>query len=96
MSFTMLLALLVAAIICASVIGWSLTRLAHRSADHNGPNHGEGPTFVAGPTPGYSGEAKRKVRQAGPRQMNNPPKNWDEVDEASDESFPASDPPARY
>jgi hypothetical protein len=25
--------------------------------------------------------------------MENPPKSWDDVDEASDESFPASDPP---
>ena len=24
-----------------------------------------------------------------------PPDDWDDVDEASDESFPASDPPAR-
>jgi hypothetical protein len=28
--------------------------------------------------------------------MDNPPKRWDEADEASDESFPASDPPAKY
>jgi hypothetical protein len=28
--------------------------------------------------------------------MKNPPDNWDEADEASDESFPASDPPANY
>jgi len=34
------------------------------------------------------------VRDAGPEAMENPPKTWDEVDEAIDESFPASDPPA--
>ena len=34
------------------------------------------------------------VRDAGPAAMDHPPKTWDEVDEASDESFPASDPPA--
>jgi hypothetical protein len=26
--------------------------------------------------------------------MRDPPKHWDKVDEASDESFPTSDPPA--
>jgi hypothetical protein len=35
-----------------------------------------------------------KIRDAGPDAMENPPKSWDEVDEASDESFPASDPPS--
>ena len=36
------------------------------------------------------------VRPAGPKEMRDPPKKWDEVDEESDESFPASDPPANY
>lgn len=39
---------------------------------------------------GHSGNA----RQAGTDAMRDPPKEWTKVDEASDESFPASDPPA--
>ena len=39
---------------------------------------------------GESGAA----RSAGPDAMRDPPSDWSKVDEASDESFPASDPPA--
>lgn len=35
-----------------------------------------------------------EVRNAGPEAMRSDPPEWDKVDEASDESFPASDPPA--
>lgn len=41
-------------------------------------------------------DKKKKVRDAGPDAMENPPEDWTETDEASDESFPASDPPAKY
>jgi hypothetical protein len=37
-----------------------------------------------------------QVRHAGPDAMRDKPKKWDAVDEASDESFPASDPPSHY
>lgn len=36
------------------------------------------------------------VRPAGPENMKDPPKDWKKVDQESDESFPASDPPANY
>ena len=38
----------------------------------------------------------KKVRDAGPDAMDNPPKRWSDVDQSSDESFPASDPPSKY
>lgn len=39
-------------------------------------------------------EPLENIRPAGPESMRDPPRSWDTVDESSDESFPASDPPA--
>ncbi|MCF7701735.1 hypothetical protein [Loktanella sp. M215] len=38
----------------------------------------------------------RRVRNAGPDEMRDPPPSWTQEDERSDESFPASDPPGTY
>ena len=49
--------------------------------------HSRGKT-APGPV-GQSGAA----RSAGPEAMRDPPSEWEKVDQAADESFPASDPP---
>jgi len=45
---------------------------------------------------GSGAHEHRYVRPAGRREMTAPPRTWDSVDEAGDESFPASDPPGNY
>ena len=43
------------------------------------------------------GENFSQVRNAGPSAMaDKPARKWSETDEESDQSFPASDPPANY
>lgn len=41
-------------------------------------------------------DSEVQVRPAGPNATRTKPQSWDEVDEAVDESFPASDPGAKY
>jgi hypothetical protein len=43
--------------------------------------------------PGAAGQSGA-ARSAGPEAMRDPPADWERTDQASDESFPASDPPA--
>ncbi len=46
---------------------------------------------------GQPDQGRSPVRDAGPEAMRDPPRSsWTAVDEASDQSFPASDPPATY
>ncbi len=70
--------------------GWLLNKVWRNYRDGNAPaaalKHGRAPGFV-----GNSGAAKAV---AGPGAMRDPPSHWSKVDEAVDESFPASDPPA--
>ena len=44
--------------------------------------------------PGTAGQSGAAARSAGPEAMRDPPADWEKTDQASDESFPASDPPA--
>ena len=46
------------------------------------------------PKPSTSMATSGGNRPAGPEEMAYPPNDWDKVDQAGDESFPASDPPS--
>jgi hypothetical protein len=72
---------------CAAGLGYLATRLL-KSRDRPGRAALSG-TGAPGAV-GHSGAA----RSAGPDAMRDPPADWGQVDQASDESFPASDPPA--
>ncbi len=54
------------------------------------------PSSSRKPKADKGGGVPTPVRPAGPESMRDPPRKWDDTDEASDESFPASDPPANY
>jgi uncharacterized membrane protein YebE (DUF533 family) len=52
------------------------------------------PAFARGER---TGENFAQIRNAGPAAMADPPRDeWTPEDQASDESFPASDPPGNY
>jgi hypothetical protein len=68
--------------------GYALYKYATRDA--------EGQSAYAGGGAKRPDENFSKVRDAGPQEMSNAPRTWNKVDEASDESFPASDPPSTY
>ncbi len=75
---------------CAAGIGYFLTRRLTGGGDDDDPPAAALSGSGAHGAVGSSGN----VRPAGPAAMRDPPKDWEKVDEASDESFPASDPPA--
>lgn len=69
-------------------VGYVAYRYIKREQAHEGHV-----AFATGETDGAN---FAKVRHAGPEGMRSAPTTWDKTDEASDESFPASDPPSTY
>jgi len=67
----------------AGVLAWRWWQNSHPGHEKVAFAHGE-----AAP------ENFVQVRNAGTEGMRSDPKHWDKIDDASDASFPASDPPA--
>ena len=76
---------------CAAGLGYLATSLWRRRETAAGP--GARPAISGTGGEGAVGDSGA-ARSAGPDAMRDPPKDWEQVDQASDESFPASDPPA--
>jgi hypothetical protein len=77
----------------AAVVGLGaalFVRRRWRRDEHEVPANATARGKTAPGPVGQSGAA----RSAGPDAMRDPPKDWEKVDQAADESFPASDPPA--
>ncbi|WP_338466974.1 hypothetical protein RXV95_15795 [Novosphingobium sp. ZN18A2] len=66
--------------------GYAIYRIANRSRRRHAALPGRN---------GFGGNFS-KVRDAGADAQRDRPVQWDKVDEAMDETFPASDPPASY
>ncbi len=77
-------------VLVASVLGFAAGRLQPRAFRVEKRN--ASPAALAR-LPGEAGGFSQ-VRDSGPEEMRDPEPDWSEIDEAIDESFPASDPPA--
>src|SRR4051812_36312678 len=90
-----LLEIVVAATSMAALVHLVTSRRRPEAAKAGPVQAGSAPAGRSRPETGRpDSEAYGNWRPAGPESMHAPPPAWDKVDEASDESFPASDPPA--
>ena len=76
--------------VAAAGLGYIAARLWRRRRD--GDELSGRPALAGSGAHGAVGESGA-ARSAGPDAMRDPPEDWDKVDQAADESFPASDPP---
>lgn len=72
--------------IFATIGAAALGYLAVTAYRRGGDRAGRGPAMS-------DDEQDHVTRSAGPDAMRDPPREWTSADQASDESFPASDPP---
>ncbi|HEX8307815.1 MAG TPA: hypothetical protein VF645_05285 [Allosphingosinicella sp.] len=76
---------------CVAGLGYAASSLLRRRSAR-GAGTGTRPAISGSGGYGAVGESGA-ARSAGPDSMRDPPKEWEAADQASDESFPASDPP---
>lgn len=72
----------------AGATGYAIYRYSKRNQETSAPA-----AFATGED---NGSNFAQVRSAGVEGMRSDPKGWDKIDQAADESFPASDPPSTY
>ncbi|HMM08525.1 MULTISPECIES: hypothetical protein [Paracoccus] len=83
----------------AGVLGWAAAMFCRQGHHSHRRLHRRGRLAAISDKAAAEGEATEDcdfVRPAGRGAMRDPPRRWDEVDEASDASFPSSDPPGNY
>lgn len=76
-------------IVTALALGYMAGRRERRKSEASQPVIPAAVTRLPGEPESFA-----QVRDAGPLELRDPPEQWSLLDEASDESFPASDPPA--
>lgn len=74
----------------AAAVGYVIYKMANTTKEGEATAPA---AFAHGDVPG---DNFAKVRSAGTEGMRSDPPKWDKTDQAIDESFPASDPPATY